>query len=175
MDITTLQSHIQCQKEFTFGNKTILFSKVTSYDNTVSVDIVPLECHNELHPYAYKLTFYFNIYSGSDVSKISIERHLVPSHHKNKIVKKKFLWLIPYEKKTWDSDFWKDLGDMLVSVRISYYNYVECVTKEDPNATIKSFKEWFMEKSDTIQYYNQIKSIHDEFINLFNEWKNTNA
>ena len=175
MDIVSLQSNIQYAREFTFGNKTILFSKVTSYDNKISVDIDPLYYSNNYTPYAYKMDFYFNIYSGSDVSKISITRQLVPSNHKNKIIQKKFLWLIPYKSKTWDSEFWKQLSELLICTKVSYYSYVEKITKENPNLSYKSYKEWFIEESETTNYYNYIKNIYDEFTNKFNEWKKENA
>lgn len=166
MDITSLKSEIKTPDSFTFCNRTILFSKISAYDEHIKLNIQSKTYANEYWPSIYIIKYYFNIICDGHTIELESTAHIFPKSHKVwKTIK--LFGFIPIKWKVFESDFWEKCSLHPTTTELEYL-------KSDTHTSM-SFGEWFAIQAGISNHYNFIYNTHTEFINKFNEWKKENA
>jgi hypothetical protein len=166
MDITSITTELKTADRFVFDNRIILFSKITSYDDGVRMNIHSKCFSGESWPSAFEVKYYFNVYCGGDQIEVGVMRTIFPKQYKIWKTKKIFGFL-PIKYKGYKSDFWEQCSLNPLCTELSY------LKSGDYNKI--SWPVWFGQQAEIEHYYNFINKIYQDFISKFNEYKKYNS
>ena len=167
MDICSITKNLKTPDHFNYGNRTILFSKITSYDDSIKMTSQG-KSYGESWPEIFDIKFSFKIYCSGDEIEISSTATIFPKQHK--IWKtKKLLGFIPFKYKTYESEFWDQCSLYPLATQLQYLKLLET------SSINMDFAEWFAINANIQNYYYHTIKMYKEFTEKFNEYKKYNS
>lgn len=167
MDICSITKNLKTQDHFDFENRIILFSKITSYDDSINMTSKS-RLYSDSWPEIFDIKFSFKIYCGGDEIEISSTATIFPKQHK--IWKtKKLLGFIPFKYKTYESEFWDKCSLTPLTTQLLYLTLLET------SSINIGYTEWFAINANIQNHYYYIIKMYKEFTEKFNEYKIYNS